>query len=149
MFTAKMLPNGLLKTTHHLTVPVVNEETGEVTYVDPTVPEGEVEVTLPQDEISLHFRDCWKLEAGAVVVDLEKAKAQRAAFIVQLVDARLAAIDAKTARATRDAITTGDNSRVQQLETEAAGLRAVRANPGVDYLTTVEEVAAYLPEVLA
>lgn len=38
--------------------------------------------------------------------------------------AALEVIDAKTARAVREALVTGDKSRVQQLETDAGALRA-------------------------
>ena len=43
------------------------------------------------------------------------------------IDAALDAIDAKTARASRDFALTGDKTRLQQLETQAAQLRTERA----------------------
>ena len=148
MITAKIAENGQLVTTHHIPQKVWSEMQQAYIVLPVEVPEGEVEVTLPEDAVSLHFIDCWTLDGGEVVVDLTRAKAQRAAFIVQLVDQALAALDARTARAVRDAITTGDNSRVTELETAASALRSLRSNTGVDSLATVEEVAAYLPEVL-
>lgn len=136
-YTAKYDAQGRLVTTQYVQEP---EE----------LPTGEVllEDGLPQDEISRHFADCWVLEGDKVVVSLPMAKVKRAAFIVQLCDAALLAIDAKTPRAVREALVTGDKTRATDLETSAAALRAVRSNPGVDTCASVEEVAAYLPALL-
>lgn len=137
MFTAQTLPDGTLKRNHYLVAPE-SLSPGEV------VVEG-----FPSDEISLHFVQCWKLSGNTVVVDLALAKAQRAQFIIDLCDEGLSIIDGKTQRALREALLTGNNTRVQTLENEAIALRQVRSNTGVDSLTTIEEVAAYLPAILA
>lgn len=135
MFTLKTDAQGVVRQTHYIIAPE-------------TLPEGEVEGRLPDDAVSRYFEEALTLQGGKVAIDMEKARQIHAANLRQLCDERLAQIDQKTPRATREAVITGDKSRVDELESQAVALRALRANPGVNTIHDAETLAAYLPAIL-
>lgn len=135
MYTVKKDAKGILRETHYAIPPE-------------KLPEGEVEGRLPGDPVSVYFADALTLKNGAVAIDMEKAREIHAENLRQLCDERLGQIDQKTPRATREYVITGDKSRVDELESQAVALRAVRANPGLDTIHDAETLAAYLPAIL-
>lgn len=135
MFTLKREPDGSLRQTHYVIPP---EE----------LPEGEVQGKLPDDPVSLYFEEALTLSGKLVVIDMEKARQIHHKNLIQLCDEKLGQIDQKALRALREAVITGDNSRVNELENQAVALRALRQNPGLNSIHDAETLAAYLPAIL-
>lgn len=93
------------------------------------------------------WRDAWRMADGAVVVDMEAARAIHRARLAAVAAAQLVVATNDLAMAEDDDGPEGP-SRVAALRQRRQALRAVESDPAIDEATTPAELAAVWPAVL-
>lgn len=90
------------------------------------------------------FRNAWKPDAGAVVVDMVKAVAIHKDRLREIRAPKLAALDAEYMMAMEQ----NDTARMQIVAARKQALRDVTADPSLTAAKTPEELKAAIPEAL-
>lgn len=92
-------------------------------------------VIIPKD---LTFRDAWKMRAGAIEIDLPRAKEIQRDHLRRERAPLLAALDVDWSRA----MAKGDAKAAQEIETKRQALRDVTIDPAIDAATSPDDLKA-------
>jgi hypothetical protein len=90
------------------------------------------------------FRNAWKLDGGAIAVDMVKARSIHKDKLRELRKPKLEALDSEYMRADE----AGDNAEKKRVADKKKALRDVTADPAIDAARTPEELKAVLPAAL-
>ena len=114
------------------------------------VPQGLAYKIVNENEIPSDrtFRGAWVLNAGVISHDMKKAKEIKRNMIREQRKAKFTALDNEINKKLVNAITTGDNSLIVELEGKRKVLRDAPAMPEIESAETIEDLAViHLPEV--
>ena len=114
------------------------------------VPQGLAYKIVNENEIPSDrtFRGAWVLNAGVISHDMKKAKEIKRNMIREQRKAKFTALDNEINKELVNAITTGDNTLILELEGKRKVLRDAPAMPEIESAETIEDLAViHLPEV--
>jgi hypothetical protein len=95
---------------------------------------------IPSDR---SFRDAWKDEAGAIAVDMPKAREIHRNALRRLRKPKLEALDIEQLK------NLGNAAKLADIELRKQALRDATADPSIEWATTAEELKAAIPPALA